>query len=385
MVSPREAAGFEFNLILNEKISVARNGSLSSLRAFVLQGSGAPVSLVHMPCFCTASQRRQCILNGELSDAGLNSYLEAKRKDPKSAYLACTLEREELSTIIQRRSFKCLITKLTSDGYFLHHETVRSSLRPSLLSTNIIAEGEVTNIRVVKNRPLCSRQLNIAYPSRMPFYLYGSGKEIHIDHILVKAPNAQLSAGEVAFELVEGSESVFAVGLKTGFIAVADAFPEHLMQPMTLDRLESFFHPGAKFDLSIYPDDEAAQSQGGGLCDKLGEPIARSRITLGGNTFVDEYMINLDGPIETSQSSQKISSGFLLPEVTLAPQDHPLFRGCAPRGGKDCQALRGGGQSWREVWDRALAGRQFADVNANSALDDTTASSDTESDDNSQV
>ena len=40
MVSPREAAGFEFNLILNEKISVARNGSLSSLRAFVLQEIG---------------------------------------------------------------------------------------------------------------------------------------------------------------------------------------------------------------------------------------------------------------------------------------------------------------------------------------------------------
>jgi hypothetical protein len=111
----------------------------------------------------------------------------------------------------------------------------------------------------------------------MPFYLYGSGKEIHIDHILVKVPNAQLSAGEVAFELVEGSESVFAAGLKTGLIAVADALPEHLMQPMTLDRLESFFHPGAKFDLSIYPDEdeEAAQSQGYDLCDELGEPIAR--------------------------------------------------------------------------------------------------------------
>lgn len=94
---------------------MARNRSLSALRAFVLQGSG-PVSLVHMPCFGTASQRRQCILNGELSDAGLEAYLGAKRADPTSIYLACTVEREELSTIIQHKTFKCSISKLTSDG-----------------------------------------------------------------------------------------------------------------------------------------------------------------------------------------------------------------------------------------------------------------------------
>lgn len=219
----------------------------------------------------------------------------------------------------------------------------------------------------------------------MPFYLYGTGREIHIDHVLVKAPNAQLSAGEVTFELVEGSESVFAAGLETGFIAVADALPEHLMQPLTLERLKSFFHPGAKLVLSIYPD-EAAQSQGGGLWDNLGEPIARSRITLGGNTFLDDYMINLDAPAEMSQSPKSMS-GFL-PEATSASQDHPIFYGCSPRGSTDRHASRKNAQSCREVWDRALAGRQFADVNSNSASDassDDAIASDTECDDNSQV
>lgn len=98
---------------------MARNGSLSALRAFILQGSN-PVSLVHIPCFGLASQRQQCILNGELSDAGLEAYLEAKRADPTSIYLARTLEREELSIVIERKFFKCLISKLTSDGYFFH-------------------------------------------------------------------------------------------------------------------------------------------------------------------------------------------------------------------------------------------------------------------------
>jgi hypothetical protein len=101
------------NSIPNEQVSVARNSSLSALRAFVLQGSG-PVYLIHMPCFGTAGQRWQCILSGELSDAGLKAYLEAKREDPTSVYMACTLEREELPTIIRRKSFKCLISKLTA-------------------------------------------------------------------------------------------------------------------------------------------------------------------------------------------------------------------------------------------------------------------------------
>ena len=253
----------------------------------------------------------------------------------------------------------------------------------SLLSASVIVEAEVTNIRVIKNRPLCSRHLDIAQPSRMPFYLYGTRQEMHIDHILVQAPNAQLSAGEVTLELIEGSEPVFAAGLRNGLIAVADALPEHLMRPFTSDRIVSFFHPGAKIDLSIYLDDNDAQSQGYDLCNKLGEPIARSRITLGGNTFVDEYMINLDVSVAMAQSPKKSMSG-PFPEAALALQDHPLFRGCAPGGTIGRHASIGSAKSWREVWDTALAGRQFADANSDPTFHDSTAS-DTESDDNSQV
>jgi hypothetical protein len=127
MISLCAAVFFGFDSIPHEQVSVARNKSLSALRAFVLQGSG-PVSLVHMPCFGVASQRRQCILKGDLSDAGLKAYLDAKRADPTSTYLVCTLEREELSTVIRRGTFKCMITKLTSDGYLFHCKPVWSLL-----------------------------------------------------------------------------------------------------------------------------------------------------------------------------------------------------------------------------------------------------------------
>lgn len=252
---------------------------------------------------------------------------------------------------------------------------------PSLRSVSAVAEAEVTNIKVVKDQPLSSRHLDAAYPSKMPFYLYGTRQGMHIDHILVHAPNAQLSAGEVAYEVIEGSESVVAEGLENCLVAVADALPEHLMQPFTSDRLESFFRPGAKLDLTIYPSSEAAQSQGDDFCDNLGEPLARARITLGDSTFVDEYMINLD-PVAASpfETSKNMPGHFPEVEVTsTAPQDHPLFRGYTPGGTADRHpSTTGGPQSWRAVWDRALAGRQYADIDPNQASDDF-ATSDTES------
>lgn len=262
-----------------------------------------------------------------------------------------------------------------------------SSLIPSLRSVCAVAEAEVTNIGVIKDQPLSSRHLDLTYPSKMPFHLYGTRQGMHIDHILVKAPNAQLSAGEVTYELIEGDESVVTDGLENGLIAVADALPENLMQPFTSDRLKTFFHPGAKLEVSIYPDAEAARSQGHDLCENLGKPSARARITLGDNTFVDEHMINLD-PVATMPVPQTSKNMYSMPghfpqveaEVTLAAQDHPLFCGY-PLGGTTNpphSLTAESPQSWRAVWDKALASRQFADVDSNLASDDS-ATSDTES------
>jgi hypothetical protein len=243
------------------------------------------------------------------------------------------------------------------------------------LSTSAIVEAEVTNMRVIKNRSLCSRHLDIAYPSRMPFYLYSTGHEIHIDHVIVQEPNAQLSVGEVTVELLEGSKSAFVSGLKDGFIAVADTIPEHLMQPFTSDRLKHFFYPGAKFDVSVYLDQKAVQSHGADFCAQLNEPIARATITLGANIFADTYMVNIDAPVVLSQSPKK---KLAIPETTPISQDHPLFRGYAPSGPIGRYISTRNTQSWREVWDRALAGRRFADDGSQT---ENLSASDSESDD----
>ncbi len=76
-----------------------------------------------MPYFGASSQRQQCILNGELSGVGLKAYSEAKRADPTATYVACTLKKEDLSTIIERKSLRCMISKLTAEGYVNNNVT----------------------------------------------------------------------------------------------------------------------------------------------------------------------------------------------------------------------------------------------------------------------
>ncbi|KAH9003900.1 pyridoxal phosphate-dependent transferase [Lactarius hatsudake] len=307
------------------KISVERNRLVPARRAFILQGSD-PINLVHMPYFGAASQRQQCILNGELSGVGFKAYTEAKRADPTATYVACSLEGEDLSTIIKRKSLSCTISKLTAEGY--------------------VVQGRFEKISVLKYRPLSSRYLDPTYPSKMPFYLYGTAREMHIDHVLLRVPNAQLSAGEVIVELlpVEGDQSAFVAGLKDGLIAVADAIPEFLMQPLSANSLKSFFHPGAKLTVSIHHDRNAARSQGPGLCDQLGDPITRGTITLADNTFTDAYMINVGTPTVIPQALKTN------PEATPSSQDHPLFRGYRPGGPREQLETA---KTWRNVWNEA--------------------------------
>ncbi len=188
----------------------------------------------------------------------------------------------------------------------------------------------------------------------MPFYLYGTAQEMHIDHVLLRVPNAQLSAGEVTVELLGGDRSVFLAGLKGGLIAVADAVPELLMQPLSANGLKSFFHPGAKLAVSIYHDQNAARSQGPGLCDQLGDPITRGIITFGDNTFADAYMINADAPTVMLQAPKK---SLTIPETTPSSQDHPLFRGYGPGGPREQLSSPERAKTWRNMWNEALTGQ----------------------------
>src|SRR4051812_25918562 len=61
-----------------------------------------------------------------------------------------------------------------------------------------IKDFQMTNVRVLKKRHLATAFQDVNYPvDYMPFYIYGTKQELHIDHMLLKSPSIQLSADNV--------------------------------------------------------------------------------------------------------------------------------------------------------------------------------------------
>ncbi|KAI0051057.1 PLP-dependent transferase [Auriscalpium vulgare] len=321
------------------KVSLNRNKPTPALHAFILQGVES-LHLVHMPCFSSASQRRQSIWSCQLPDSAREKYLVAKKQDPSAVFIAVTVEPEELSSAVRRKNLRMLVSKLTEDG------------------SQPIVETQVSQIVVIKSRQLNSRYLDHSYPSKMPFYLYGSPEDMHIDHMLLRAPNAQISASGVSVELIDGDQAAFAAGLKKGLIAVVDSLPEDVMQPYTSDHQPAFFQPGWKAGITLYHDRHSPQSQGPGLAEKLGTPLAHGTLTLGASVFADSSMINVDTPVVATHVPKK---KIIYPvSDDASTQDHPYFRGYKPSGFVTASSPAGHPQSgWRDIWDDALASRKF--------------------------
>lgn len=165
-------------------------------------------------------------------------------------------------------------------------------------------QGTVNLKSVVKSRPLNSPYRDSDYPSKfMPFYLYGTDREMHITHVLVKSPNICLSAGNVKFET--SLPSAVTNLLKEGLILGLTDNPENSMQPFPTKNKnlgdKFFFSPNKKFNVRVWKDPKGASAAGPGLVDGLGDDyIYEGQMTLGENVFVDA-----EGPNEDKHFEKK--------------------------------------------------------------------------------
>jgi hypothetical protein len=170
------------------------------------------------------------------------------------------------------------------------------------------------NFTLKISNPLVDRHLNgsylaSSYPTgRMPFYLYGSPSEPHIDHALLTSPNIQLSAADVKLDL-PGSSSIPLGPSEPPLVLMLDDVREEQMQPFpsknsVLATLpDFFFQPGKKFEVSIWkdpcpgePDAENIVGAWQALGRDGGEEglVARGTMVLGESAFVDAEQLNFD-------------------------------------------------------------------------------------------
>ncbi len=88
---------------------------------------------------------------------------------------------------------------------------------------------KLSNIRIVVKESMSYAALDRGYPNKMPFYLYGSRTEAHLDHVLKTSPNAQISADRVQVMLSPMlSDELLNNGV---FVVLEDVF-EKSLQPL---------------------------------------------------------------------------------------------------------------------------------------------------------
>lgn len=163
------------------------------------------------------------------------------------------------------------------------------------------------------SQPIIDRHLNglylaSSYPTgRMPFYLYGSSSEPHIDHALLTSPNIQLSAGDVRLDLSEPSSTP--LGLNEPLVLMLDNVREEQMQPfpnknpLLASLPDFFFQPGKKFEVSVWKDPAPGESDADTVLnawETLGRDgsedgfVARGIMVLSESVFVDAEQLNFD-------------------------------------------------------------------------------------------
>ncbi|KAK6840601.1 pyridoxal-dependent decarboxylase conserved domain protein [Apiospora arundinis] len=173
----RDLAGIFYDVVEKETETVRQRNKLApDIHKFLIQGI-TKIYLIHLPMFHVANQRQQLIVSASFNEVSKAKYDALKRSNPTEPLILVTKQKVLLKNLVERCGrFKAQIMTQAS-GIVL--QDVDASLEAKVVS-----------------RPLNSKWRFEKYPDTyMPFYLYGNANEANIDHVIVRAPNTQLSAG----------------------------------------------------------------------------------------------------------------------------------------------------------------------------------------------
>ncbi|KAK7709317.1 hypothetical protein SLS64_006229 [Diaporthe eres] len=286
-----ELAGI-FKKVAEEAVSVSRgrNEETKGIHSFLMQGEN-PVYLLHKPNFHVANHRRQTVLEVELPKAAQEWYSTLRSQYPGEIFTFKTVKDVDLTEAIK------------SGGALTGFITSGASYGAPMLP----------NFTLNITQPTVDRHLNglylaSSYPTgRMPFYLYGSNTEHHIDHALLTSPNIQLSAADVKLDLADSSS--LPPDANRPLVLMLDNVREEQMQPFpsknsVLASLpDFFFQPGKEFEVSIWEDPTPGDNDAENMLsawDALGRDgseeglVGRGTMVLGESVFVDAEHLNFD-------------------------------------------------------------------------------------------
>ncbi|KAL0575884.1 hypothetical protein V5O48_006084 [Marasmius crinis-equi] len=277
------------------KTCLVRVRELPVMHSFVIHGIN-DLFLVYISSFNVESYRRQIIVKAKLSDTEKKKLDEARQQKPDEIF-TFHIGSQSLSDVMKQEEWKGDIYQGLPAIYG----------RAPLLS-KVTFDRE----KIVVDQSLRRSDLNESYPQGgMPFYLFGTSAETHIDHHLVLSPNVHLTASQVRFD--PRPEKPF----EELMIATLDEQREDIMQPFSANHKPAFFAPNAKLKVSVYPFSVPPNTS------SLA-PSYHGTITLPaekGKFFVDYKYINLPAATEIHISSPAAGSSDHLDSVATRVVD----------------------------------------------------------------
>ncbi|KAL1728700.1 hypothetical protein EV714DRAFT_252348, partial [Schizophyllum commune] len=276
-----------FQKTLEEEIAnvVERNTVSPQIHEFVLQGTNHPY-LVYRPLFHHANGRQQLILSvGDIEKGPWAKVKDAMAKHPDAVFKMQTSSETTIDHILGG-------CRSCGDASF-HGDITGPGI--DLKSVNL------SKVKVIKQRTLESAYRDEDYPTEsVPFYLYGSHGEVHVDHMLVIAPNAQISSARVH---LDAQPPLSDAHLARGVIAHIEV-PEDALQPI---EAEHPFMPKTTFRVTIREDAHDVKAHGPGLA-KGGRELARGTLTFGDAVFTDVDRLNTQDFASDARASDYTSS-----------------------------------------------------------------------------
>lgn len=156
----------------------------------------------------------------------------------------------------------------------------------------------------------------------MPFFLYGTSKEQHIEHTLCRSENIQLNSSCVQLDFGPSTERIISdIGSNAGYFLTFDDLRESAILPFGPGHRPDFFAPNRTFRVTLHLSAhglDAARRESlpeDSLDDR--ESVAQGSLTLGDSVYVDYVHINRDSvPRLCITPTEQLTRDLLLVSVT---------------------------------------------------------------------
>lgn len=171
----------------------------------------------HLPMFFMPDHSFQVILEVELDNNSNITYIKSRKENPDKPLIIMNNKSMLLRELVNSGSFDAKICFANEDGDQEGSPIIKS-----------------TTVTVKKKLLFESLNPNTEYPEILTYYLYGSGQEFHLSHVLSRAPNFQQEldvtlSGDIIDKINELDSEI----LKISF----PSLKERTNQPITIDPL----------------------------------------------------------------------------------------------------------------------------------------------------